>query len=345
VPVDYSDLHPRPESGEGMTRPVELTVVVPMRNAGATVGRVVQSFLSVPSVVVEVIVVDDASTDDSVAQVESLDHPAVRVLRQQSRAGAGCARNRGFAEATGTYAVFFDADDELHPTALSAALAALADTEADLAFLPYRYRRSESTDFEGMNSYDQQVWTHYLGDQVPLATQPRRVARLAEVPRLLGFSNYPWNKIIRTQWYHQSGLSFGGTPVHNDILGHWQVLLQARTLVLLDDPLCTHIVTDEGNNLTNESSEIRLTLFDALDETYTFLAAHPDLRNRYSHHYWDFALRVAGWAAQRIDAEHMPEFHIRLQRHLLRMNLVDFTRIRAQRDPALATRIVRRVLG
>ena len=151
--------------------------------------------------------------------------------------------------------------------------------------------------------------------------------------------------MVRTARYRRTGLTFGTTPVHNDILGHWQMLLDAGSLVLVDDPLCTHVVTEDGNHLTNQSSDIRLTLFDALDETYSFLAGRPELRNRYSHHYWDFALRVTGWAAQRIDAEHMPEFHVRLQRHLLRMNLVDFARIRRHRDPALANRIVRRVLS
>jgi len=334
-----------------MSRPVELSVVVPMHNAGATVGRVVESLVTIPSQQIEVIAVDDASTDDSVDRVERLGHRDVQVLRLTRRVGAGVARNHGFVQAAGTYTLFFDADDELHPGALSGALSALHDTGADLAFLPYRYRRGYSSprpstgEFEGMNSYDQSVWAQYLVEAAPSVVHRRRLATLAEVPRLLGFSNYPWNKVIRTERYRQAGLAFGATPVHNDILGHWQTLLAARTLVLLDDPLCTHIVTDEGNNLTNESSAARLSLFDALDETYTFLESRPALRNRYSHHYWDFVLRVAGWAAQRIDAEHTSELSLRLQQHLLRVNLVDFTRIRQQRNPALANRMLRHTLA
>jgi glycosyltransferase involved in cell wall biosynthesis len=327
-----------------MSRSPELTVVVPMRNAGATIGRVIEAILSTPSANFEVIAVDDASSDDSVARVEALRNPDVRVLRMDRPAGAGVARNHGFAEASGTYTLFFDADDDIHPSALRRAIDALDETNADLAFLPYRYRRGTSTEYEGMNSYDQTVWSHYLGEPLATTAHVGRVAILAEVPRLLGFSNYPWNKVIRTDPYRTGGLTFGRTPVHNDILGHWHMLLEARTMVLLDEPLCTHIVTDIGNNLTNESSEIRLTLFDALDETYSFLDARPTLRNRYSHHYWDFALRVAGWAAGRIDAEHTPEFNVRLQQHLLRVNLVDFARIRRQRDPALANRMLRNAL-
>ena len=128
--------------------------------------------------------------------------------------------------------------------------------------------------------------------------------------------------------------------MHNDILGHWQILLAARFWCCSTTRCAPMSSPTEGNNLTNESSAARLSLFDALDETYTFLERRPGLRNRYSHHYWDFVLRVTAWAAHRIDAEHMPEFSLRLQRHLLRVNLVDFTRIRQQRNPALATRML-----
>jgi glycosyltransferase involved in cell wall biosynthesis len=314
-----------------------VTLVIPMRNAGATIGGLAESLRSIDALTLEVIVVDDASTDDSVPQLQSLELPRCRVIQSGQQQGAGIARNRGFAEATGTYTLFFDADDEIHAPALVTAVTALEDSGADVAFLSYRYRRGHSTEFEGMNSYDQTVWTRY-------ASRLRTPCSLTDVPQLLGFSNYPWNKVIRTDRYHQTGLRFGGTPVHNDILGHWMTLLDARTLVLLDDPLCTHIVAEGASNLTNYRSQVRLTLFDALDETYTFLEEHPAQRNRFSHHYWDFALRVSGWAAGRIDAEHRDEFNVRLQNHLLRMNLVDFSRIRQRRDPGLANRILRRAL-
>lgn len=327
-----------------MSGPPDLTVVIPMHNAGTTVGRLIETFRSVNDLSIEIIAVDDASTDDSVAQVEALASADTQVLRSAVNQGAGVARNYGFVHARGTYTLFFDADDQVRPAALIRAVTALTASAADVAFLPYRYRRGVSTEFEGMNSFDQTVWSRYTTQFDEPTGQPHRVATLADVPRLLGFSNYPWNKVIRTERFVQTGLRFGATPVHNDILGHWMTLLNARSIVLVDDPLCTHIVTEEGTNLTNRQSEIRLTLFDALDETYSLLESRPALRNRYSHHYWDFVLRVAGWAAKRIDAEHLPEFNVLLQRHLLRMNLVDFSRIRQNRDPGLANRIVRRVL-
>jgi glycosyltransferase involved in cell wall biosynthesis len=312
----------------------DVSVIIPMHNAAATVERLVGSLLAIDDVGVEVVVVDDASTDGSPGRVASLGGDAVVLERFDVNRGAGVARNRGFAVATGRYSLFFDADDEIHPTALAAAVQALDDTGADVAVMPYRYRRGHGSN-EGMNVFDAAAWGRY-------ATSPRRLTRLSDVPQLLGFSSYPWNKVLRTDHYRKAQLRFSGTPVHNDILGHWLTLLDAEGLLLIDQPLCTHIVSTGGRNLTNRESRARLSLVDALDETYTELERRPEKRSRYAHHYWDFVLRVGAWASTRLTPDVVGELDVRLQRHLLRMDLGDFTRMRVRRDPVLAHRIVRR---
>ena len=321
-----------------MTNQPDVSVIIPMHNASATVTDVVESFLEIDAAAVEVIVVDDASTDDSVGRVAALHRPEVTVEQFTTNHGAGIARNRGFERATGRYTLFFDADDEIHPVTLTSAIGALDETGANVAMMPYRYRRGHSPQFDGMNSFDAVAWARY-------ATAARRVARLGEVPQLLGFSNYPWNKLARTDHYRRTGLRYGSTPVHNDVLGHWLTLLDAESILLLDQPICTHIVNEGGRNLTNRESRARLSLVDALEETYTALEARPEKRNRFSHHYWDFVMRVTGWATTRMTPEVLDEFNVRLQHHLLRMDLGDFTRMRLRRDSGLANRIIRRALA
>ena len=316
-----------------MSQP-DLSVIIPMHNASATVTSVIESFLALDTATVEVIVVDDASTDSSIQRVRAITDPRVVLIELASNHGAGIARNHGFARASGRYALFFDADDEIHPQSLTSAIGALDDSGASVVMLSYRYRRPASTS-ESMNSYDQAVWARYV-------TQPRRLARLDEVPQLLGFTNYPWNKIVRTDHYRRTGLRFGSTQVHNDVLGHWLTLVDADQILLLDQPLCTHVVREGGRNLTNRESRARLSLVDALDETYSELEARPARRRRYAHHYWDLVVRLTGWASERITPEVRDEFNLRVQEHLLRIDLGDFHRIRFTQDAGLASRIVRR---
>ncbi|WP_213829237.1 glycosyltransferase family 2 protein, partial [Escherichia coli] len=95
-----------------------------------------------------------------------LDRPEVVLEQLPTNLGAGLARNRGFARASGRYTLFFDADDEIHADALTTAVRALDDTGVDVAVLPYRYRRGGSSAFEGMNVFDAAAWSRY-------ATAPR----------------------------------------------------------------------------------------------------------------------------------------------------------------------------
>src|SRR4029450_13345337 len=144
------NLPTRADVDHAMTTRPDLSVIIPMHNASATVTGVVESFLGIDASGVEVVVIDAASTDDSVARVTALGRPEVIVERFETNRGAGIARNRGFERATGRYTLFFDADDEIHPLTLTSAIQALDDTGADVAMMPYRYRRGHSPQSDAM---------------------------------------------------------------------------------------------------------------------------------------------------------------------------------------------------
>ena len=93
-----------------MDHPVSFSVVTPLYNKRAFIGRTLASVLDQTHPAHEVIVVDDGSTDEGAAIVEQLGDPRVRVVYQDNR-GEGPARNRGFAEASGPWVALVDADD------------------------------------------------------------------------------------------------------------------------------------------------------------------------------------------------------------------------------------------
>lgn len=99
---------------------VQLSVVIPTYNAGALLARAIASVAADGRADVEIVVVDDGSTDGGASAVAHL--PGVRVLRQENR-GPGAARNRGVAEARGQLVAFLDADDVWLPGRLGMILA------------------------------------------------------------------------------------------------------------------------------------------------------------------------------------------------------------------------------
>jgi glycosyltransferase involved in cell wall biosynthesis len=103
-----------------------ISVVVPTFNRGPRVRRALESVLAQGHAEVEVIVVDDGSTDETPDVVATLaEHdPRVRYLRQD-QAGVAGARNRGLAHARGDLIAFLDSDDRWQPWKLEFQLACL----------------------------------------------------------------------------------------------------------------------------------------------------------------------------------------------------------------------------
>jgi len=101
-----------------------ISVVVPAHNAADTVGETIESALRQTMGDLEVIVVDDGSSDDTGARVEAIADPRLRLVRQEN-GGAAAARNAGIRQARGEWVAFLDADDVWLPHKLEVQLAVL----------------------------------------------------------------------------------------------------------------------------------------------------------------------------------------------------------------------------
>lgn len=118
-----------------MTADFRLSCLIPAYNEGPRIGRVLEVALATPGLD-EVIVIDDASSDDTVAVAESFvaRHPALRVLRQTANAGKTRAVARGVAQAAGTHLLLLDSDlVGLTPGALTELVAPVADSTAEVS--------------------------------------------------------------------------------------------------------------------------------------------------------------------------------------------------------------------
>jgi glycosyltransferase involved in cell wall biosynthesis len=96
----------------------KVTVVIPVFNRPAPIRRAIESVLAQTCQDFEIIVVDDASTDGTVASVASFTDPRIRLIRQEHNRGASAARNAGIRAGSGTYVAFLDSDDVWLPTKL-----------------------------------------------------------------------------------------------------------------------------------------------------------------------------------------------------------------------------------
>ena len=111
-----------------------VSIVIPVFNRSDTIAEAVACCLAQTHTNLEVLVIDDGSSEDIAAAL----HPfrdRIRLLRQEPNQGAGAARNLGISEARGTLIHFLDADDLLEPDTIARKLQALtAIPDADLVF-------------------------------------------------------------------------------------------------------------------------------------------------------------------------------------------------------------------
>jgi teichuronic acid biosynthesis glycosyltransferase TuaG len=109
-----------PPESAGSSLPV--TVIVPAYNASASLQRAISSVLAQSQQAAEIIIVDDASSDDTWNEIERLRTavvgPKLVTIRLAENLGAADARNAAWDVATQQYVAFLDADDFWHPRKL-----------------------------------------------------------------------------------------------------------------------------------------------------------------------------------------------------------------------------------
>jgi glycosyltransferase involved in cell wall biosynthesis len=131
-----------------------VSVVVPAHNSERYIAAAVRSALDASACDVEVLVVDDGSTDQSAAEVRAINDPRVTVKSIPASGGPSRPRNIGIRQARAPYVALLDSDDLLKPGKLAASVAALERCpSAGFAFNDYEKMDEDGNVFETSFSY------------------------------------------------------------------------------------------------------------------------------------------------------------------------------------------------
>lgn len=113
-----------------------VSICVPCFNAEAYIDAAIQSILAQTYVPIEIIVADDGSSDQSAAIIASYETSGVRLVSANHK-GASAARNLAFAQASGEFILFLDADDLIGPDHVASLVASLNGATRRIAFGPW----------------------------------------------------------------------------------------------------------------------------------------------------------------------------------------------------------------
>lgn len=231
----------RAGSSEPSEKPT-LSVVVPVYNVEDYLAECLDSVLVQPYDDVEVVLVDDGSTDSSgeIARRYADTHPRFRLVRQ-ANAGLGAARNAGVAAATGEYLTFLDSDDRLPADAWSAMIGTLERSGSDFAI-------GKLVRDEGERRFT-----------MPRMRDNHRVRRvgvtLDEMPRMLA-DVFAVNKVFRRSFWDEAKLAFPTDIRYEDQPTLTRAFLEADRFDVLTETVYLWRIRTDGSSITQRRDDI-----------------------------------------------------------------------------------------
>jgi CDP-glycerol glycerophosphotransferase len=220
-----------------------LSVVVPAYQVEDYLADCLASILDQSWENLEVVVVDDGSTDDTgaIADAVAAQDRRVRVVHQ-SNAGLGAARNVGVTHSTGSYLAFADSDDLVVPGAYAALVGSLEGSGADLAIGAVERLRGQER------------------FMTPLMAENHRTAATAttleERPLLLA-DVFAWNKVYRRSSWDAAGLTFPVDVRYEDQPTLTRALVGATAIDVLTEPVYLWRVRTDGSSISQQRADLR----------------------------------------------------------------------------------------
>ena len=232
-----------------------ISVVIPMFNAEKYIREAVDSVLNQTVDDLEVLVVDDCSTDQSAQAVESIDDARIKLLRHEKNAGPAVARNTAFDAARGKYIACLDADDIFIPNALEILLNYADKADADVVSANGTFVSESEQMPKDLSTLNQVIYdgapvnipTRLTKPDDSVQTKMERYIRGA-----YGFGHC-WSKLYRREFLDDNGIRFRENA--EDRCFTFECALHARTYLRL--PIFINVYRRITESLSRQPSTMK----------------------------------------------------------------------------------------
>ena len=219
----------------------KVSVVIPVYNTEKYLTQCIDSIAHQTISDIEILCVDDESTDSSISILEEYAKKDKRVkIYRQSNGGAGAARNLGLSHCTGEFVYFLDSDDFCNPTLLEVATNKAIATNADIVvFNHYRYNQvTKETELRyGLNK----GWLPDAFNTFSYADIPDRIFSI--------INPTPWNKLYSRKFLIRTQLRFLEISTTNDITFASMTAAMANSIAYVNEALIYYRV-NTSNSIT-----------------------------------------------------------------------------------------------
>jgi len=283
----------------------KLTCITTTYNDGVTALTAVRSVLSQSFADFQYIIVDDGSTDDTVAVLSQISDARVQVIRQAND-GLSSARNKAFAHIRGDYVCFLDSDD-VRPNWSFAAINAVIDRDDPDVILC----RGALSDARGDYSafYDEDMFRQ-IEALCPAGKVSRGDAEFTRArPLMQRIEPQSANKVIKTSFLRATGIQFPNGHFFEDMFFHTNMLAQAGSVSFVLSPCFTYFRRYTRQQITGTASDRR---FDAIAVTKLTLESFArtlefhDAATRAA--VFASSMKIVAWCEEMISHQHRPTY-------------------------------------
>lgn len=219
----------------------KISVIIPAYNTEKYIRSCLESVLTQKFHDFEVIVVDDASTDQTnmILREYQKRHPdIVNILTQTKNHRQGAARNRALKVAKGKYILFLDSDDRIEPETLERVWNKAKKNDADIVFLGYKFM-----DMQGNVHKESHVTPCMLGEMT-----------FSKIKALFTTSVVPWSKLIRKSLIIDNKIYFPEDTVYEDHATTYLYYLYAKNTCLLNDYMYIYNLRPESTTTSKNQA-------------------------------------------------------------------------------------------
>jgi len=239
----------------------KISVIIPCYNVELYIEKCLSSVLKQTFENLEIIVVDDGSTDSTANIIHMLTDDKRLKYVCQANAGVSAARNAGIDAATGEFLAFVDSDDFIESDMYTQLCAALKETDADMAVCNFNHvydDRIEETYSKMINQ------TVCIQDDVY-----GYFARFCACPKP---NNYIWTRLYKTEIIRNSKIRFEQYKIGDDTLFNFKLLPYMNKVTFISEGFYNYYQRQNSNVYTvaNKSNlaAIYADTFDALADYY-----------------------------------------------------------------------------
>ncbi|XCB29843.1 glycosyltransferase [Arcanobacterium hippocoleae] len=273
-----------------------VSVIIPMYNCAAYLPKLFASLRSQTYPNLEIICVDDGSTDASSAIATQFiyDDYRIRIFRKYN-SGAGETRNAGIVVAKGDYICFVDADDFIAPNAIELLVDTAENHGVDVVLFDLDNYSKESNSFTVNESINREY--------VPV----RQVFKAVDVPNIykhvIGFTV---NKFYRADFLRENNLLFPKIAAHEDMPFTYLALSLADGIYYLDETLY-HYRRENQDSVSNTLETDYQYMFQALEITCDWLFRHK-IWKKFEKDFISYVLHMCSWQYSRKNILSRTEF-------------------------------------